>query len=101
MEREYSFNGDCRNIGTDGNGLFATGIRSSDAREIGTEERVENLVNNVLEFDPILYNEAIYYLETAWNRKLTEHERHIAVEIYKWTRTNIEAEEIRILEVVK
>jgi hypothetical protein len=53
---------------------------------------------SVLEFDPILYNEAIYYLETAWNRKLTEHERHIAVEIYKWTRTNIEAEELKILE---
>jgi hypothetical protein len=53
---------------------------------------------SVLEFDQILYNEAIYYLETAWNRKLTEHERHIAVEIYKWTRTNIEAEELKILE---
>jgi hypothetical protein len=52
----------------------------------------------VLEFDQILYNEAIYYLETAWNRKLNEHERHIAVEIYKWTRTNIEAEELKILE---
>jgi hypothetical protein len=59
------------------------------------------MVNNVLEFDPILYNEAIYYLETTWNRKLNDHERHIAVEIYKWTRTNIEAEEIRILEVMK
>jgi hypothetical protein len=101
MERGYSFNGDSGNIGTDGNGLFATGIRSSHAREIKSEEELEDMVNNVLEFDPILYNEAIYYLETAWNRKLTEHERHIAVEIYKWTRTNIEAEEIRILEVVK
>jgi hypothetical protein len=80
--------------------VFALIIGPSDAREIEATERVENLVNNVLEFDPILYNEAIYYLETSWNRKLTEHERHIAVEIYKWTRTNIEAEEVKILEVL-
>jgi hypothetical protein len=80
--------------------VFALIIGQSDAREIEATERVENMVNNVLEFDPILYNEAIYYLETSWNRKLTEHERNIAVEIYKWTRTNIEAEEIKILEVL-
>jgi hypothetical protein len=101
MERGYFFNRDSGNIGTDGNGLFATGIGPSHAREIKSEEELEDMVNNVLEFDPILYNEAIYYLETAWNRKLNDHERHIAIEIYKWTRTNIEAEEIRILEVMK
>ena len=78
--------------------MFAPGVGSSDAREIEATERMEDMVNNVLEFDPILYNEAIYYLETAWNRKLNDHEKHIAIEIYKWTRTNIEAEELKILE---
>jgi hypothetical protein len=61
-------------------------------------DTVKEETMSVLEFDPILYNEAIYYLETAWKRKLNDHERHIAVEIYKWTRTNIEAEELKILE---
>jgi hypothetical protein len=59
---------------------------------------VEDMMNQVLDFNPILYNEAILYLETAWNRKLNDHEKHIAIEIYKWARTNIEAEEIKILE---
>lgn len=52
-----------------------------------------------LQFNPLLYNEPIYYLEQAWQRKLTEHEKHLAIEIYRWTRTNIEAEELKILEV--
>jgi hypothetical protein len=58
------------------------------------------LVNQVLEFNPILYNEPIRALETKWGRKLDEHEKHLVIEIYKWTRTNIEAEEVKILEVL-
>lgn len=52
-----------------------------------------------LHFNPILYNEPISALETAWNRRLTEHEKNIVVQVYRWTRTNIEAEELKILEV--
>jgi hypothetical protein len=52
----------------------------------------------MLEFNPILYNEPIYWLEQEWGRKLTDHEKHLAFWIYRWTRTNIEAEEIKLLE---
>jgi hypothetical protein len=51
-----------------------------------------------LEFDQILYNEPIYWLEQNWQRKLTDHEKNLAILIYRWTRTTQEAEEIRILE---
>lgn len=57
--------------------------------------------NAPLQFDQILYNEPIYWLEQQWQRKLTEHERNIVIQIYRWTRTNIEAEEIKILEAFK
>lgn len=42
-------------------------------------------------YDGIFYNEAIYWLETQWQRKLTDHERHILVEGYRFGRL-IEAE---------
>jgi hypothetical protein len=51
-----------------------------------------------LKFDQILYNEPIYWLEQKWQRKLTDHEKHIAILIYRWTRTTQEAEEIKILD---
>lgn len=50
-----------------------------------------------LQFNPLFYNEPILYLENKWQRKLTEHEKHIVIEIYNWTRTNVEAEEIKFL----
>jgi hypothetical protein len=55
----------------------------------------------MLNFDQILYNEAIYNLEQQWQRRLTEHEKNIVIQTYRWTRTNIEAEELKILEAVK
>jgi hypothetical protein len=51
-----------------------------------------------LAFDQISYNEPVYWLEQKWQRKLTDHEKQIAILIYRWTRTTQEAEEIRILE---
>jgi hypothetical protein len=51
-----------------------------------------------LEFNPISYNEPIYWLEERWGRKLTEHEKVIVTLTYRWTRTTQEAEEIKILE---
>jgi hypothetical protein len=56
-------------------------------------------MNQPLKFDQILYNEPIYWLEKAWNRPLNDHERNLAIQIYRWTRTNIEAEELKILEI--
>jgi hypothetical protein len=38
-------------------------------------------------------------LEDKWGRRLNDHEKNIVIQTYRWTRTNIEAEEIRILEV--
>ena len=54
-----------------------------------------------LNFDQILYNEVIYHMEMKWNRKLSDHEKNLAIEVYKWTRTNIEAEEIRVVDLVR
>jgi hypothetical protein len=53
---------------------------------------------NLLEFNPISYNEPIYWLEQKWQRKLTDHEKDLAILIYRWTRTTQETEEIKILE---
>jgi hypothetical protein len=51
-----------------------------------------------LEYDQILYNEPIYWLEQKWQRRLDEHEKNIAIEIFRWTMTNKEVEELRILD---
>jgi hypothetical protein len=49
-------------------------------------------------YESPLYNEVIYYLETKWNRKLTDHEKSVLIEGYRFGRL-VEAEnEIRILE---
>jgi hypothetical protein len=49
----------------------------------------------------LFINEVIDYLETKWQRKLTEHERAVVVEGYRFGRL-VEAEnEIRILEAIK
>lgn len=52
-----------------------------------------------LHFDQISYNEAIYNLEQQWQRRLNEHERNIVTQTYRFVRTNIEAEEVKFLEV--
>jgi hypothetical protein len=49
------------------------------------------------EYADIFYNEVIYFLEKKWERRLSDHERHILIEGYRFGRM-IEAEnEIRIL----
>jgi hypothetical protein len=50
-----------------------------------------------LKYDQIQYNEPILWLEQNWGRKLTEHEKNIVVQVYRYTRTSQEAEEIKIL----
>lgn len=54
-----------------------------------------------LKFDQILYNEPIYYIEKAWGRKLTDHEKDLVKLTYRYTRTLQEAEEIKVLEHVE
>ena len=51
----------------------------------------------LLKYDQISYNEPVYWLETEWNRKLTDHEKEIVKLVYRYTRTTQEAEEIKIL----
>jgi hypothetical protein len=38
------------------------------------------------DYNQIFYNEVIYYLEQKWNRPLTDHERHVLIEGYKYGR---------------
>lgn len=56
------------------------------------------IIMEPLEYDQIFYNEPIYWLEQKWQRKLSDHEKHLAILIYRFTRTMQEAEEIKILE---
>jgi hypothetical protein len=51
------------------------------------------------EYSEIFYNDAIWYLEEKWGRKLTDHEKNVLIEGYRYGRL-VEAEnEIKILEV--
>jgi len=38
------------------------------------------------DYNSILYNEAIFYLEQKWRRSLNEHEKQILIEGYKFGR---------------
>jgi hypothetical protein len=50
------------------------------------------------EYSEIFHNEVIFYLETKWARKLTDHEKQVVIEGYRFGRL-VEAEnEIKILE---
>jgi hypothetical protein len=50
------------------------------------------------EYSPLLYNEVIDYLETKWQRKLTDHEKSVLIEGYRFGRLVEMENEIRILE---
>lgn len=39
------------------------------------------------DYDPICYNEAIDRLESDWQRRLTDHEKHVLIQGYKIGRT--------------
>lgn len=54
-------------------------------------------MNEPFEYSSILYNEVILYLKEKWNRRLSDHERHVLIEGYRFGRM-VEAEnEIKIL----
>lgn len=56
-------------------------------------------MSQTFDYEQIFYNEVIYYLEQKWNRKLTDHEKHIAIECYRFGRLIESENEIKILEV--
>jgi hypothetical protein len=56
-------------------------------------------MRELFDYNQLLYNDCIDYLETKWNRRLTEHERNVLLIGYRFGR-RIESEyEIKILEV--
>jgi hypothetical protein len=59
------------------------------------------IMNEPLRYDQIQYNEPILWLEQRWGRKLDNHEINLVKMVYRWTRTTQEAEELKILEVLK
>lgn len=55
------------------------------------------LMTTPFDYPEIFYNEAILYLEMKWERRLSDHERHVLIEGYRFGRM-VEAEaEIKIL----
>ena len=54
-------------------------------------------MNEPFNYPEIFYNEAIMYLETKWNRRLNDHERHILMEGYRFGRMIESENEIKIL----
>jgi hypothetical protein len=50
------------------------------------------------EYNQLFYNDVIYYLEEKWGRKLTDHEKHVLIEGYKFGRLVESENEIKILE---
>ena len=49
-------------------------------------------------YESPLYNEVIYYLENKWERKLSDHEKAVLIEGYKFGRVTEMQNEIKILE---
>jgi hypothetical protein len=51
-----------------------------------------------MEYSQLFYNEVIYQLEQKWQRRLSDHEKAVLIEGYKFGR-QVEAEnELKILE---
>jgi hypothetical protein len=49
-------------------------------------------------FNPMFHNVVRLYLEDKWDRRLTDHEKHIVAEVHDYVRTAMEVEEIKIVE---
>jgi hypothetical protein len=50
------------------------------------------------EYSQIFYNEVIDHLETKWQRKLTDHEKSVLIEGYKFGRLAEMENEIKLVE---
>jgi hypothetical protein len=51
-----------------------------------------------MEYSQLFYNEVIYQLEQKWQRRLTDHEKHLLIEGYKFGRQVESENELKILE---
>jgi hypothetical protein len=49
------------------------------------------------EYSQIFYNDVIYYLEQKWERRLTDHEKSVLIEGYRFGRLVESENEIKIL----
>lgn len=54
-------------------------------------------MRDTFHYEKIFYNEAIDYLEVKWGRALTDHEKHIVIESYRFGRLVESDNEIKIL----
>jgi hypothetical protein len=54
-----------------------------------------------LKFNPMFHTVVNMYLEDKWDRRLTDHEKHIVAEVHDYVRTEMEVEEIKIVGVVR
>lgn len=43
-------------------------------------------MRDTFEYSPAFYNDAILFLEEKWNRRLTEHEKNVLIEGYRYGR---------------
>ncbi|MFZ7945692.1 hypothetical protein [Neobacillus sp. 19] len=50
------------------------------------------------EYESPFYQEVITYLETKWQRKLTDHEKNVLIEGYRFGRLTEMENELKILE---
>jgi hypothetical protein len=71
-------------------------------RNLGGNQRANVLrvgrrvaMSQPFEYESPFYNEVIDYLETKWQRKLTEHERAVVIEGYRFGRLVEASNEIR------
>jgi hypothetical protein len=53
----------------------------------------------MFDYSPLFYNEVIYYLEQKWQRTLTDHEKTVLIEGYRFGRLIESSNELKILEV--
>lgn len=52
-----------------------------------------------MEYNQLFYNEVIFHIESQWNRRLTDHEKHILILGYNFGRQVEASNELKILEV--
>lgn len=64
---------------------------------MSTITKKDNSTKKPFSYPHMYYNEVILFLENKWKRRLTDHEKHVLIEGYRFGRL-VEAEnEIKIL----
>lgn len=56
---------------------------------------------SLIKYNQLFHNEVIYWLENEWKRRLTNHEKHLVAVVHDFVRTNMEIEELKIIEDIK